>query len=176
MKISNDIHQIPKLEDADLIEAWNEEEKIAIKKPVASAPAPPKAEGTDVPTADVDAAAPEKPVEQKTEQGFEIKQRVKSVTSTLKFETQGHALPPNARQVYQQAEANFTTSDRSFLDMKEARNDLESLSYEFREALGENGKFLANTTPDIGGPFHAELCETVEWLYGAGENATLEEL
>jgi len=105
-----------------------------------------------------------------------MKQRLKTITSTLKFETQGHALPPNARQVYQQAEANFTTSDRTFLDMKEARNDLEAFSYEFREALGENGKFLKNCLPEVSGPFFAELSETVEWLYGAGENAPLEEL
>ena len=31
-KVINDIHQIPKLESSELIEEWNEEEKIAIKK------------------------------------------------------------------------------------------------------------------------------------------------
>lgn len=43
LRVSNNIHQIPQLESADLQEEWTEEEKIPVKKDV---PAPPKpAEG-----------------------------------------------------------------------------------------------------------------------------------
>jgi heat shock protein 4 len=41
-KVCNNIHQIPCLESTELIEEWTEEEKIAIKKPVAPTPAPAK--------------------------------------------------------------------------------------------------------------------------------------
>ena len=39
LRVSNNIHQIPQLESADLQEEWTEEEKIPVKKDV---PAPPK--------------------------------------------------------------------------------------------------------------------------------------
>jgi len=79
MKISNNIHQIPCLDESELQESWNEEEKIAIKKPKAAAPAPPKeeakpAEGAEAGAAPAEGAAqPEQPAAPTTEQDFEIK-------------------------------------------------------------------------------------------------------
>lgn len=97
------------------------------------------------------------------------------MTHNLKFETQGHALPPNARQAFSDAEKAFATDDRKFLDLKEARNDLESFCYQFRSNIGEYGSWEKNVSPDVRGPFLAQLNETVEWLYAEGENAPLAE-
>jgi len=102
-----------------------------------------------------------------------MKQRVKSMNHVLKFETQGHALPPNARQAFSDAEKAFATHDRKFLDLKEARNDLEAFCYQFRSNIGEYGNWEKNVAPDVRGPFLASLNETVEWLYAEGENAPL---
>lgn len=66
--------------------------------------------------------------------------------------------------------------DRQFLDIKEARNDLEAYSYEFRNNLSEGANFEKHCAKEVRDPFLAQLNETVDWLYGAGENAPLEEL
>lgn len=89
MRISNNIHQIPCLDETELLESWNEDEKIAIKKPVAPPAAPVKEskgkkgknDKKEEPTADADLPKPS------TEQDYEIKERVKSTTHSLKFET-----------------------------------------------------------------------------------------
>jgi hypothetical protein len=46
LRVSNNIHQIPCLESAEIQEEWTEEEKIPVKKdvPAASQP-PPKQDG-----------------------------------------------------------------------------------------------------------------------------------
>lgn len=53
MRISNNIHQIPCLDETELLESWNEEEKIAIKKavpPPATKPAEAPKEGEEAKT------------------------------------------------------------------------------------------------------------------------------
>ncbi len=44
MRVSNNIHNIAQLEDAEIIQEWVEEEKIAVKTGPATAPAPEKKE------------------------------------------------------------------------------------------------------------------------------------
>jgi hypothetical protein len=158
----NNIHQIPCLESAELIESWNEEEKIPVKKsvPVKEEEKKEGEEGKEAP---------------KAEQEFEIKQRVKTATYPLKFDTQVHSMAPAVRQQFCQLEKDLTMSDRKFLDLKEAKNDLESYSYEFRNNLGEYGNYEKHALKEVREPFIAQINEVVDWLYGAGETATLEE-
>lgn len=59
--------------------------------------------------------------------------------------------------------------------MKEAKNDLESYSYEFRNNLMEYGNYEKYAMKDVCEPFIAKINEAVDWLYGAGENAALVE-
>lgn len=51
LRVSNNIHQVPCLESADLQEEWTEEEKIPVKRDIPAAPAKPaeapKAEGAE---------------------------------------------------------------------------------------------------------------------------------
>jgi len=89
--VCNNIHQIPCLESTELIEEWTEEEKIAIKKPVAPTPTAPPKEGEEKKEGTPVAETP------KTEQDFEIKQKRKTRSEPINFETQAHALPPNTR-------------------------------------------------------------------------------
>jgi len=45
MRISNNIHQIPCLDETELLESWNEEEKIVVKKTVPAPVTKPAKEG-----------------------------------------------------------------------------------------------------------------------------------
>lgn len=86
-------------------------------------------------------------------------------------------MPPPTRQAFQDAEKDFTVQDRKFLDLKEARNDLEAYCYKVRSELGEYGPWEKHALPDVRAPLLAECNKTVEWLYEPeGENAPLSEL
>jgi hypothetical protein len=65
--------------------------------------------------------------------------------------------------------------DRKFLDLKEAKNDLETYCYEFRNNLAEGAIFVPHIDPGIKENFLKDVNEAVEWMYGAGENAVIEE-
>lgn len=92
-EIQNTMHHIPVLKEVNLIENWQEEEKIAIKKPVV--PKPAEAPKADAPKADAkpedkkndDAkpAEPEAPKEPETVQEFETKLKKKQTTSSINF-------------------------------------------------------------------------------------------
>lgn len=66
--------------------------------------------------------------------------------------------------------------DRKFLDYKEARNDLESYTYDMKNNICEYGSMEHYIEASIKEPFLANLLQTVDWLYGEGENAPIEEL
>jgi hypothetical protein len=87
-KVCNNIHQIPILESSELIEEWQEEVKIAIKKPVATTPAAETKPG--------ETPAPAQPAAT-TEQDFETKLQRKTRTEQIGYDTQAHALPPTTR-------------------------------------------------------------------------------
>ena len=165
-KVINDIHQIPKLESSELIEEWNEEEKIAIKKAAAPVPPPKKTEDGKEEVKEEPKAA-----HQMTDQEFEIKQRKKISSYPLAYETQAHALPPNVRTQYRKLETELMTLDSQFLDVKESRNDLETYCYEFRNNLADGSIYEPHIDPKIKALFISDLNEAVEWLYGEGETA-----
>jgi len=89
---------------------------------------------------------------------------------------QAHALPPNVRKEFIDTEQQLHDDDRKFLDYKEARNDLESYTYDMKNNIGEYGSMEHYIEESVKGQFLANLLETVDWLYGAGENAPIEEL
>jgi heat shock protein 4 len=172
-KVMNDIHQIARLDSSEIIEEWNEEEKVVIKKPVpAPVPAPKKEEAKEgeEKKEEVPVAAPVV-----TEQDFELKQRKKTASYPLAFDTQAHALPPSVRQNYRKLEIELMSDDRKFLDLKEAKNDLETYCYEFRNNLAEGAIYDQHIDPAVRSKFLAEINVAVDWLYGAGETAPLDE-
>lgn len=144
-----------------------------IKKPVAApVPAPKKEEAKEGEEKKEDApvAAPVP-----TEQDFELKQRKKTASYPLAFDTQAHALPPSVRQNYRKLEIDLMSDDRKFLDLKEAKNDLETYCYEFRNNLAEGAIYDQHIDPAVRAQFLADINLAVEWLYGAGETAPLDE-
>ena len=169
----NDIHQIARLDCSELIEEWTEEEKVVIKKPVAAPVPPPKKEEDkegEEKKEEVPVAAPVP-----TEQDFELKQRKKTASYPLSFDTQAHALPPSVRQNYRKLEIDLMTDDRKFLDLKEAKNSLETYCYEFRNNLAEGANYDQHIDPAVRAKFLADINVAVDWLYGAGETAPVEE-
>lgn len=120
LMVSNNIHQIPCLENAQIIEEWTEEKKVAKPKP-----APAKEEKKDAPAEEGKEAAPVEPVPDE----FEIKTSSKSTTSSIQWETSSYALTPEQRKAYKDAEDAFRATDDKFLLVKRTRNDLEALSY-----------------------------------------------
>lgn len=60
-----------------------------------------------------------------------------------------------------------------FFRWKQLRNDLEAYSYEMRGALEEGGNFYAFCEPGIRDQFQENITKKIDWLYGDGENAPL---
>jgi len=111
----------------------------------------------------------------KTEQDYEIKQKRKTRSEPIHFETQAHALPPGVRQQYKQLEDQLFVEDRKFLDLKETRNTLEAYAYEFKNNLQEYGNFVKHADENTRVAILQTIGEAVEWIYAAGETAKLEE-
>jgi hypothetical protein len=70
-------------------------------------------------------------------------------------------------------EESLYMEDRKFLDWKQYRNELEAYSYEMRGNMEPNGSYEKYVDPGTKATFMAEIAETVEWLYAAGEQASL---
>jgi len=164
--VSNNIHQVPCLEAAEIVEEWTEEEKVAIKKKVAPKPEDQKAgeEGEKK----EEAPAAEQP---STEQDFEIKHKKKSTTSGIDFDSASFALPPVDRASFLTLEQEMTKEDNRLLDWKKAKNDLETYSYNMRNNLDSYGSYEKYLEDGMRAEFLKNINETVEWLYGDGANA-----
>lgn len=164
---------------AELAEEWTVEEKIPIKAPAAPKKEEPKKEEKKEGEAENAEQAEEKKEAQPepaTEQKYEIKTRKKTQSSNIQFNVQAHALPPNTRKEFKDLEDQLNLDDRKFLDYKEARNDLESYTYDMKNNICEYGSMEHYIEESIKAPFLANLLQTVDWLYGEGENAPIEEL
>lgn len=167
-KVCNNIHQIPVLEACELIEEWTEEVKIPVKAPTpAAAPAGEKKDGEE--------AKDEKKDLPPMPQQYETQQRKKTRTDPISFDTQAHALPPDTRKQFKGLEDQLYIDDRKYLDLKESKNKLETLCYNYRDNLNEYGSYEKYMEAGAKAAFLQTIGETVEWLYGEGENSTLEE-
>jgi hypothetical protein len=72
-----------------------------------------------------------------------------------------------------EAEAAMNLLDRKYLDLKESKNNLETICYKYRDGLqGKMGPYLEEQAKVA---VIAELTKTVDWLYGEGEESTYEE-
>jgi hypothetical protein len=187
LRVSNNIHQIPQLESADLQEEWTEEEKIPIKK---DAPPPPKPAEQPKPT-DAPAAEGQQPAgdtemkqeEQKQQpapaeapkQEFEIRKKNKKATSALNVDPQSYALPQQARDNFFNQEKTWFSEDKNILDFKAIKNELESYSYDMKNNIDSYGpleKFIEEGARD---QFLKRLTETIDWIYGEGQTAPAEQ-
>lgn len=169
MRITNNIHNIACLDEAEFVEEWTQEDKIPIKtapKSTVTPPAEEKKEG-DVPTV----AAPEQPEEQQ----YEIRQRKKKDFSKLKFNMQNFSMPPETRVMYKTLEESLVQGDSDILEQKSLRNTLEAYSYEMRNNLDAYGSWEKYLDEETRKTFLADLNQTIDWIYGDGENAPLSE-
>lgn len=145
IRVKNDINQIPVLDRVEMTEHWTEEEKIPIKTAGGkAAAAPPKEEAkTDGATAaegegaaaGEEQKAPEEPAAQPEEQKFETKTRKKERTTDVTFKTISHAIPPDMKIQYRNLENQLMLEDRQILDLKEAKYELESYTYEMKNGI-----------------------------------------
>jgi hypothetical protein len=94
LRVSNNIHQVPCLESADLQEEWTEEEKIPVKRDVPAAPAKPAeapkaegAEGAAEQQPDVEMKQEEQKQPEAPKQEFEIRKKQKKTTSSIGTES-----------------------------------------------------------------------------------------
>ena len=189
MRVSNNIHNVACLDEAEFIQEWTEMEKIPVKASPVTVPAKKEEEKKDdkpadaKPEAEADKKAEETKVPEPTapaevtvpEQLFEEKERKKKVFSSIEFTTQSFALSPVLRQTFQDLETSLFKEDLDILEQKELRNNLEAYSYEMRSNLDSYGSFEKYLDEATKTEFMPKLSKTIEWIYGEGENAPKEE-
>lgn len=181
MRVTNNIHNVAALDDAELVQKWTEEEKIPVKASPVSPP-PKKEEEKKEGAAE---GAEEKPAEAaqpeptaaaaQPEQKFETKIKNKESYVKLKFQTSNFALAPKLRKDFFDAEEAMTKADRDILDAKDVKNQLETYCYDMRSKVDAYGNLEKNIDDATKATFIAEINECVEWLYDAGEKTALEE-
>jgi len=185
MRVSNNIHNLACLDEAEFVQEWTEEDKIPIKaSPVTATPPKKEEKKADSPAAEGEAkpeaeaaktegeAKTEEPAKVvEPEQTYEIKKRSKKNFTKLKFTSSSYALAPAVRRDFLDVEDNLVQGDLDILERKELRNDLEAYSYEMRNNLDSYGtleKYLDETAKAA---FMKDINFVVEWIYGDGENA-----
>lgn len=156
--------------------------KIPIKK---AAPVPNPFEKSKEPEKPKEGEAPaegEKKAEEKAEekpaetvQEYEEKEKSKSTYSNIKFDFSSHAIPPTLKDELKALETSLYAEDRKCLDLVEAKNRLEAYSYECRNNLEQYGSWEHYLEAGAKTQFLADITVVVEWLYGEGENSTVEE-
>lgn len=176
MRVSNNIHNIPCLDEVEFVQEWTEEDKIPIKVQ----PSPPpkqeekKPEDDKKPEEGADPAPEEKkeqPKPAEPEQQYEIKKRSKKNFSQIKFSTQNFGLAPSVKRDYKDFEMKLTEKDYNILEMKRLRNSLEAYSYEMRNNLDSYGSWEKYLDEQTKKTFLEEINQVVEWIYGEGEQA-----
>lgn len=65
--------------------------------------------------------------------------------------------------------------DRKILDLKEAKYNLESFTYEMKNGLDQYGNLEHFIDPSLKAAYQENLAATEAWIYAEGENAPLEE-
>ena len=186
LRISNNIHNLACLDEAEFVQEWTEEEKIPIK---ASPPAPvqktpPKkeeaekkeGEAAEKKEGEAEEKKEEPVVEQKMpEQQYETKKRQKKNFSKIKFQAQSYALDPRQRKDFIELENILVDGDKEILEMKELRNSLEAYSYELRNNLDSYGSWEKYLDDETKKTLLAEISVVVEWIYADGETAPKQE-
>ena len=178
MRVTNNIHNIACLDEAELVEEWTHEDKIPIKtKNVPTVPTPPEGEKKEGEAEgekkEGEAPAEEQKPAEPEEQQYEIRKRAKKDFTKLKFTFQNFSLPPDTRVMFKNLEDQFTQGDVDILEMKALRNSLEAYCYELKNNIDSYGPWEKFLEEDKRKPLVEELAATVDWIYGDGETAPL---
>ena len=162
MKVSNNIHNIPCLEDVEFIQEWTEQEKIPVKASPVTVPPPKKEEEKkegEQPAAEGEQKPAEEPKPEVTqpEQQYEIKERKKKTFKKIKFATSNFALAPKQRIAFTDLETQLNNEDTLILETKQAKNNLEAYSYEMRNNLESYGSFEKYLEDSLRSQFLADI-------------------
>lgn len=66
-------------------------------------------------------------------------------------------------------------TDMDILKLKATKNELEAYGYRMRDICGSYGSHEKYIDPAIKDEFLAKVNQVVDWIYGEGENASIEE-
>lgn len=135
-----------------------------------------------------EAAAPASQEGEKSEEASENKipetkeKKYKTVMETktriekYKLRIEEIVLQPTPEEIkkYSAAQAAMARSDYVYASTNEAKNNLESYSYEVMDKVYEGGEYYKFIDPNVRDTFANELQEAVDWIYGDGENETKE--
>jgi len=75
------------------------------------------------------------PVPESTVQEFETKIKKKSTSTPIEFSYSFFGWLPDALKTFKEVEADLTKQDRQYLDLKESKNQLETVCYKYRDNL-----------------------------------------
>lgn len=67
-----------------------------------------------------------------------MKLQKKTKGTPITFRTSSYGILPPAKQEFIDLEKKLYTADREFLDLKESKNQLETLCYKYRDGLQGN--------------------------------------
>lgn len=163
---------IPGLDTAELIEEYTEEKKIAVKahNPAADKKTEKKeGEGEEKKEGDGDAKMEDA---KQPEQQFETKQVQKSRATAINFKWEKHGLTGSQIGDLTKREHEMFKQDLSILEVKVARNNLETYVYDNRAQLdtyGDRAKYMKDDEREA---FLNTLNETESWIYGDGQHAS----
>lgn len=158
LRVKLDQNQIPSLETAELIEEYKEEKKIPIK----AAPAPQK----EAKEGEAPAAAPQQ------EQAYETKMVDKTQSTNIHFKFEHHGFSSNQLTEFIKFENDMNTEDLHIVQLKEAKNSLETYIVDQRAYLdiyGDRAKYIEESARE---KFLSELNEVGDWLYDEGAQST----
>ena len=158
-KLKHNENGVVVFDECSLWEEWMEETKVPKKKEVK------KEEKKD------EKKDEEKEGEMKAEEEeFEVKKTKKEKYSQIKYEANTfEAYSEKELQEFFSTESTMMNQDRIIIETYERKNELESLSYTWREKL--NGKFQEYTRPEDVAPLLSFLEAMSEWLYGEGQES-----
>lgn len=106
------------------------------------------------------------------QQEFEVRKKNKKSTHSIHVDSSSHAIPPNVKTSFVQAEAVWFNEDESILEFKAVKNELESFVYDIRNNIQEYGNLEKYIDPAVKGDFINKLNQAVDWIYGDGQNAS----
>jgi len=153
LRVQLDQNGIPALDTAEQIEEYTEISKIPIKMDKAPAPK----EG-------------EEPVPE-PEQKYEEKEVKKTRSTQIHFKFEQHGYGAKQIEEFTAAEDELCKQDNLILDIKIARNHLETYVYDMRAAIDTIGNYKPFIKEDIREQFLTKLNETETWIYDEGESA-----
>jgi molecular chaperone DnaK (HSP70) len=174
LRVQLDQNCIPALDSAELIEEYKEIKKIPIK-PMKKKAAPAAKEGE----ADKEGDKKEDKKEADTKEDdkkepeytYEEKEVQKTRSSQIHFKYEHHGYGAKQIDEYTKAEDVMCKQDNLILDVKHARNFLETYVYDMRAHLDSVGTYRPYLKAEITGPYLETLNEIESWIYSDGEAA-----